>query len=79
MPPPEKASGRGAEAAEYARENPEAVLAPMATATERALSEDRKLKRKAVEAGNSELVKQIEARSSARMKAFNDRLSALEN
>lgn len=74
-----RASGRGAEAAEYARENPEAVLAPMATATERALSEDRKLKRKAVEAGNSELVKQIEARSSARMKAFNDRLSALEN
>ena len=74
-----RASGRGAEAAEYARENPEAVLAPMATATERALSEDRKLKRKAVEAGNSELVKQIEARSSARMKAFNNRLSALEN
>jgi len=43
------------------------------------LSEDRKLKRKAVEAGNSELVKQIEARSSARMKAFNERLAALEN
>ncbi|OQA30124.1 MAG: hypothetical protein BWY57_03030 [Betaproteobacteria bacterium ADurb.Bin341] len=74
-----RASGRGAEAAEYARENPEAVLAPMATATERALSEDRKLKRKAIAAGNTELVKQIEARSSARMKAFNERLAALEN
>ena len=74
-----RASGRSAEAAEYAKENPEARLVLMATATERALSEDHKLKRKAIAAGNSDLVKQIEARSSARMKAFNERLAALEN
>ena len=74
-----RASGRSVEAAEYAKENPEARLVLMATATERALSEDHKLKRKAIAAGNSDLVKQIEARSSARMKAFNERLAALEN
>lgn len=74
-----RASGRSAEAAEYAKENPEARLVLMATAMERALSEDHKLKRKAIAAGNSDLVKQIEARSSARMKAFNARLAALEN
>ncbi len=71
--------GRADEAAEYLEENPEARLTLMANATERGLSELNKLKRKAIEAGDSDRVKQIEAMAHERMKLFNERVASLEN
>ena len=55
-----------------------ANLTLMANATERGLSELNKLKRKAIEAGDSDHVKQIESMAHERMKLFNERVASLE-
>lgn len=70
--------GMADEAAEYLAENPEARLTLMANATERGLSELNRLKRKAIEAGDSDRVKQIESMAHERMRLFNERVASLE-
>ena len=71
-------SKRGEEAREYLRENPEAMLVMAGNQVEREITKLNQAKRLAKKMDNVERVKLIDQQITARMKAFNDRVKALE-
>lgn len=68
--------GKGADAAAYLRENPEAMLMPMASKMQDDISKMMKLKRELLKRDEvpKERIKLLEMQITARMKQFNDRV-----
>ena len=71
--------GRGAEAREYLRDNPEAMLVSAANAAENQLSELRRMKRDLLERGAEKTkVREVEERMTELMARFNARVKSAE-
>jgi hypothetical protein len=70
--------GRGAEVAEYIRENPDARLVLYGNHVEREVQKLRSAKRDALERGDAGRVRMIESALTAKMRAFNERVRSAQ-